>query len=65
MVYFARIGEDGPIKIGKSVHLPARMKQHGDYYGAPLIVLGVVDGGIDIEREISVHRHPRLALGKA
>jgi hypothetical protein len=50
MIYFARVGTDGPIKIGKADDLPRRIKQHGDRYGAPLHVLGIVDGGEDVER---------------
>lgn len=57
MIYFARVGKDGPIKIGKTVYLPRRMDQHGDCYGGPLEVLGAIDGGVEKEREI----HERFA----
>jgi hypothetical protein len=43
-VYFARIGTDGPIKIGCTVYLPGRLAQHQREwrYKGPLTVIGVM-----------------------
>jgi len=40
-VYFARIGTDGPIKIGCTVYLPGRLAQHQREwrYKGPLTVI--------------------------
>jgi hypothetical protein len=54
VIYFARVGDDGPIKIGRTVDLKARMSQHHYDYGIALRVLGVMPGA-DIE-ERAIHR---------
>lgn len=54
MIYFARIGAAGPIKIGKTIDLGARLEAHARDYGMALTVLAVIDGGVDLEYQ--VHR---------
>lgn len=64
MVYFVRIGPEGPVKIGTTTELRRRLKDLEAEYGVKLVVLGVRDGGLDAEREH--HRmfdHLRLNRG--
>jgi hypothetical protein len=56
MIYFARL-ESGAIKIGTTVHFPARMKLHKSV----VAVLGVHDGGSDVEKAVH-QRFDRLRL---
>lgn len=53
MIYFARIGEDGPIKIGTTINLPQRIKDHRCHYGTTVDILGICEGGP--EREVEIH----------
>lgn len=53
MVYFIQHEESGPIKIGSSAHLSARLKHHEKTKGIAAI-LGVHDGDRTVER--AVHR---------
>lgn len=53
MVYFIQFEEGGPIKIGSSDHILARLKHHEKTRGIRAI-LGVHDG--DRETERAVHR---------
>lgn len=45
MIYFAQIGEGGPIKIGFSDDVPSRLAQLESHYGRPMILLGTEPGG--------------------
>ncbi len=55
MIYFARLGPGGPIKVGTTIDLLRRLKEHEKAFGVEVIVLGVRDGGKDEER-----RHHRM-----
>ena len=57
MVYFARIGEDGPIKIGHSNRVDDRLKQLHSIYGRRMELLGTIPGGQAEERAM----HERFA----
>ncbi len=52
MIYFVRIGENGPVKIGTTLCLPTRLKQHESDFRCDLIVLGVMDGGRVTESQV-------------
>jgi hypothetical protein len=55
VTYFVRLGDDGPIKIGKTFDVEARMKKLQTGVPAPLKVLRVVKA--DVERDL----HQRFA----
>jgi hypothetical protein len=57
MIYFAQPPEGGPIKIGFSANVEARIRQLEAHYGRSLAVLATMDGGRETEREI----HERFA----
>ncbi len=57
MVYFARVGTDGPIKIGCSAHVRSRLHSLSSHLGRQVILLRVMEGGIETESEI----HKRFA----
>lgn len=57
MIYFAQIGEGGPIKIGYSADPQRRMVQLRRHYGQPMIILSVIDG--DMRAESEIHRRFR------
>jgi hypothetical protein len=62
-VYVAQAVDGGPLKIGCSANVPARLKQLEATYGQPLALLATLPGGRDEERAI----HERFAahrLGK-
>ena len=54
MIYFIRVGENGKIEIGTTLCLTTRLKQHESDFRCDLIVLGVMDGGREMESQ--VHR---------
>lgn len=63
MIYFARIGEDGPIKIGTTIHVRTRMRELENKHGVPLDLLAVRDGGRKAERQHHVKfSHLRIGL---
>lgn len=64
MIYFARIGKSGPIKIGFTTQLGCRLGSHVAVFGK-LTVLGVMDG--DPADEKATHRmfdHLRIAKNR-
>jgi hypothetical protein len=62
MIYFARLA-NGLIKIGTTVHLPARLKGHRHGGTGRLTILGVMDGDRKVERAIH-WRFWRLRVGR-
>lgn len=65
MIYFVRLGPEGPVKIGTTTHFRRRLKELADEYDVEIRVLGVRDGGMQEEREH--HRrfaHLRLKMGR-
>lgn len=64
MIYFARVGEDGPIKIGFSDNVFARLSWLGSYFGERLRLLLVVPGDRHIER-VMHERFAHLRLGSS
>lgn len=53
MIYFVRaVDEIGPIKIGTTIRLSARLKQLESEYGVPLHLLGVLPGSFAEERAL-------------
>ena len=51
MIYFVRLSDDGPIKIGTTIDLGGRMRTLGYEYESAPTVLAIRDGGRDEERE--------------
>jgi hypothetical protein len=64
LVYFARLGDDGPIKIGTTGNLASRVKQLAANYECSLEVLGVMPGGRRTERMVH-ERFRGLRLGRS
>jgi hypothetical protein len=62
MIYFAQIGESGPIKIGFSANkVDARLQWLSGDHGQKLTLLGTVPGDRSTEREIhSLFAHLRM-----
>ncbi len=52
MIYFARIGEDGPIKIGKADDVKERLFGLKFEFKQPVFLLGVINGGLEAERDM-------------
>jgi hypothetical protein len=52
VIYFAQPTDGGPVKIGFSGNVEARVRQLESYYRKPLAVLAVMDGGREDEAEI-------------
>jgi hypothetical protein len=52
MVYFMQAVGGGPVKIGYSADVAARVKQLEVKYGQELVILSVIPGGRDKEREL-------------
>lgn len=52
MIYFAQPVAGGPVKIGYSADVEARLRQLEGYYGRPLALLATMDGGRDEERAV-------------
>lgn len=53
MIYFVQPLDGGPVKIGFTDNLPARLKQLEHHYQTPLAVLATMDG--DRARETEIH----------
>jgi hypothetical protein len=53
VIYFAQIGETGPIKIGTTIQLVRRLLQLKATKGGRLRILAIADGGRDME----IHFH--------
>lgn len=63
MIYFAQPVAGGPIKIGTTTNLDARLKQLEYTYKQPLALLATTEGGR--EREAEIHEHFRhLRFGR-
>jgi hypothetical protein len=63
MIYFLQPVDGGPVKIGTTENLDARVKQLEAHYGCPLALLGTMPGGREEER--SVHeRFGHLRFGR-
>jgi hypothetical protein len=52
LIYFIQASDGGPIKIGQTVRLSTRIKQHAVDRGATMRLLGVMDGGRAVEQSI-------------
>lgn len=52
MIYFIRSIQGGPIKIGYTVKLQTRLREHERYYGVKFDVLLTMDGDRTTEREL-------------
>jgi hypothetical protein len=63
MIYFAQPVDGGPIKIGCSQDVDARIRYLEFQYGRKLVVLGTLVGGRDKEKAIH-KRFARLRLGR-
>lgn len=48
-VYLVRAGENGPVKIGRTANVPARMQQLQVGHPEPLALIRTVDGGAGVE----------------
>jgi hypothetical protein len=63
LIYFAQPIDGGPVKIGCSDDVPARVRQLEAHYGKPLAVLATMEGGY--EEEQSIHaRFDHLRFGR-
>jgi hypothetical protein len=61
LIYFAQAVEGGPVKIGFSTNVEARVRQLEKHYGRQLAVLATLPGGL--EEEAAIHErfdHLRL-----
>lgn len=63
-VYFIRVGDDGPVKIGFSIDV-ARRKAHLQVsHSVPLKLLRTIEGGRATERWLHAHFAPRRLQGE-
>lgn len=63
MIYFLRREEDASIKIGSTVNLASRLKQHRkEHADTTLTLLGITDGGVADEKALH-RRFARLKTG--
>lgn len=63
MVYVCQPTTGGPVKIGHSADVPARIRQLEAHYGRPLALLATLPGGL--EEEQAIHRRfAHLRLGR-
>jgi len=63
MVYFAQNPQGGPIKIGYSANVDARIPQLEAWYKRPLVLLATMEGGRRKERQIH-KKFAHLRLGR-
>jgi len=63
VIYFIRLGPDGPVKIGSTARLRARLKELAHEHGVEIRVLGIRDGSFKEEREHQ-RRFAHLRLDK-
>lgn len=63
MIYVVQAVDGGPLKIGFSDNVPARVKQLESHYRRPLAVLATIPGGREEERAIH-ERFSHLRFGK-
>lgn len=52
MIYFIRIGGQGPIKIGQTINLTYRLSTYRPKFGDDIEVLGVMRGGRKMEKRV-------------
>ncbi len=63
LVYFARVNDDGPVKIGFSFNLRERIYSLRAEFGRGLNIIGVIDGDRKIEK--ALHKQfSGIALGR-
>jgi hypothetical protein len=63
VIYFLQSTDGGPVKIGHSEDVEARVRQLEGHYGRPMALLATMPGGRDEER--AVHdRFAHLRLGR-
>jgi hypothetical protein len=63
MIYFVQCTDGGPIKIGYSVDVEARVRKLEAYYGRPLSLLAAMPGDLGTEAEIH-EQFAHLRLGR-
>ncbi len=63
VVYFARINDDGPIKIGFSFNLRQRVYSLRAEFGQNLKIIGTIDGDRKVEKALH-KRFSAVALGQ-
>lgn len=63
MIYFAQGAEGGPIKIGYSEDVDARIRQLEAHYGQLLVLLATMPGDQQVERQIH-ERFAELRFGR-
>lgn len=63
MIYFVQPVDGGPVKIGTATDVARRLSQLEAHYGAPLALLGTMEGGRAEEREIHA-RFSHLRFGR-
>jgi len=63
MIYFLQPIDGGPVKIGHSADVEARLRQLEAHYGRPLALLAVREGGRDEEQAVH-ERFAHLRLGR-
>jgi hypothetical protein len=54
-IYFAQLGDDGPIKVGVSDNVPARIRHLGKEWKIPIKLLAEVEGDVQDERAIHAY----------
>lgn len=62
-VYFAQPVAGGPIKIGCSANVAARVRTLSSYYGQPFAILATVDGDYETEKQLH-QKFAHLRLGR-
>src|SRR5438093_13607997 len=63
MIYFAQPADGGPIKVGHTAAVEARLRQLELHYGRPMALLATMEGGRDEEQAIH-ERFGHLRLGR-
>lgn len=63
MIYFARLEEGGPIKIGTTINLHERILAHQRVFGESFSVFAVMEGGPEEEKDLHV-RFENLKIGE-
>lgn len=56
MIYFIRRPDGGPVKVGCSNNVDARLRQLEETYGRPLALLATLPGGRGTEAELHDER---------
>lgn len=63
MIYFVQPVDGGPIKIGYTADVPARIKQLESHYKVPLAILATIEGDEAYERSLHA-RFAHLRFGR-